>query len=357
MISLPERYSQIQTTLGGGGMSDTLLCRDAHLDRDVVIKSLKAGVDPKRLIDELAALSAIRSKHVVQVYDVIRDAAGAVIAVVEEYLSGPGIDQSPVPTTATEAYLMLYPIAAGIHDIHAHGRVHRDIKPNNMRRDAEGCLKIYDFGLAKIHVPSGATQNLYFTPGFTAPEAFKQNAKGEYSYTPAVDVYAFGVTAFHLLAGGTLPPGLSAMPPNTAACNFSSLPQQLSDIVCDALKACLNGNPATRPTMSDVKHLLGQYLLLNKHRATLVLNGQVSQLSATNRAAKFKFRDDALVTVHYDGLTFKVTEVQGAVFINNRPVVVGFELPGACIIVMGAPELRGQRGMITIAISHPEVTL
>jgi serine/threonine protein kinase len=56
------------------------------LDRLVVVKSIKSGVDPKRILDELSALQSIRSKHVVQIYDVIWDDDGTVQAIVEEYL-------------------------------------------------------------------------------------------------------------------------------------------------------------------------------------------------------------------------------------------------------------------------------
>jgi serine/threonine protein kinase len=317
-------------------MSDTLVCHDAHLDRDVVVKSLKAGVDPKRLLDELAALSAIRSKHVVQVYDVVRDAKGSVVAFVEEYLNGSSLEGVPPPKNSGDAIALLYPIAHGIHDIHSHNRVHRDIKPGNMRRDSEGCLKIYDFGLAKLHVPTGGTQNLYFTPGYTAPEAFHLNAKGEYSYTAAVDVYAFGVTALQLLSGVPLSPDLLQVPPKTDNCDFAKLSQKLPTSLCSLLNDCLESNPNLRPSMGEIKHALGRHLLFDKHRATLILKTKPNFLSATNRTAKFSFGDSATVTVHYDGLEFKVTQVDGPVFINNMPVEVDFVLPGACIIVMGA---------------------
>jgi len=127
-------------------MSEALLCRDAHLDRPVVVKTLQDGTDPKRILDELAALQAIRSKHVVQLYDVIRDKAGAVVAIVEEYIPGKDLTKAPKPNTPEELLRLIYPIAEGIADVHAHKRVHRDIKRQNMKYDAEGCLKIFDFG-------------------------------------------------------------------------------------------------------------------------------------------------------------------------------------------------------------------
>ena len=93
-MSLPPRYKPEQSVTGGG-MSDAILCVDQHLERRVLIKSLKAGINQKRLLDELAALQAIRSKHVVQIYDVIRDKKGRMTAIVEEYLSGTDLSVRP----------------------------------------------------------------------------------------------------------------------------------------------------------------------------------------------------------------------------------------------------------------------
>lgn len=340
-------------------MSETLVCEDAHLDRPVVVKFLKPDVDPKRLLDEVSALSAIRSKHVVQVYDVIRDKKGAVVAIVEEYLAGDVVEGAPAPKDAHGAIKLLYPIATGIADIHAHGRVHRDIKPSNMRYDADGCLKIFDFGLAKISLPVGTTKNLYFSKGFTPPEAFDQNSKGEHVFTQAVDAFAFGSTAYSVLSGGVLPNGFLDVPPKLGGldANFSVLPQKIPAAISDALNRCLLANPDARPEMADIQSLLGSYLLFDKHRASLVFNEKESTLHAGNRRVKFALGAEISVTISYDGLAFMVTEVAGAVFINNIPVSVGFILPGACVIVLGLPSLGRGRGMVAVSVSHPEVTL
>ena len=92
----------------------------------------------KRILDEVKALSAIRSKHVVQIYDVVKDGSGAVTALVEEFLPGQDLnDILPIKDAGT--FLRhVYAIACGLADIHAVGVVHRDIKPNNMKIDAEG---------------------------------------------------------------------------------------------------------------------------------------------------------------------------------------------------------------------------
>src|SRR5262249_26977284 len=132
MTNLPPRYVPTGKSFPGGGISEAVVCDDTHLDRLVVLKSIKPGVDPKRILDELSALQDIRSKQVVQIYDVIWDEHGQVKAIVEEHLSGADLTTVSPPTASEEFLRMIYPIAEGIADIHAHGRVHRDIKRSNI---------------------------------------------------------------------------------------------------------------------------------------------------------------------------------------------------------------------------------
>ena len=55
---LPARYRP-EFSFANGGMSDTVVCLDTHLERRVVIKKLALGVDTGRILDELAALQGI----------------------------------------------------------------------------------------------------------------------------------------------------------------------------------------------------------------------------------------------------------------------------------------------------------
>lgn len=350
-IKLPARYTLVKA-LSGGGMSDTWLCKDGNLKRDIVIKSIKPGISPAKLVDELSALSSIRSRHVVQVLDVIYDASGDICGFVEEYIDGPPLTCPALPNRAA-ALRLLYPIACGIADIHEHGRLHRDIKPENMKFDLEGTLKVFDFGLAKIETNPG-TAVLYYSPGFTAPEAFQKNAKGVHEYSRALDVFAFGATALWLLNQGKLPPEFSTLPPTIpkAGCDFSKLTPALPAPVSTMLNATLSAAPATRPTMVAVRDILGRHLLQNKHRMLLTYGSNDYVLDAANRDTTLTY-PPVKISIHYDGLDFVVTEVAGNVRINNIAAAVGTLLKGASVIVLTAP--GGGRVSITADVSHPEV--
>jgi serine/threonine-protein kinase len=327
------------------------------LDRPVVIKALKAGTDAKRLLDEIAALQAIRSRHVVQIFDVLRDDQKKIYGIVEEYIPGNDLTSIAPPKDYLELMRLLYPIASGIKEIHAHGRIHRDIKRQNMKFDAEGCLKIFDFGLAREDGHEANTVGAWGTPGYMAPELFISQPDGKTGFTTAVDVFAFGATAC-ALALGQLPSGLKGLPPKLPAsdADFVGFPQSLPSEVAEILNACLRADPNSRPSMAAVADLLSLHLLRGKHRAFIGLNGKVYRLDATNPVVDLSAASQGSCRITYDGLRFIVSSISGFVAINNKTATNGTALPGACVIVLGAP-YPSARTSITVDVSHPEVSL
>ncbi len=334
-------------------MSDTLLCEDAHLQRKVVVKSLKPGIAPHRLVDELSALSAIRSRYVVQVFDVIVD-GGQPIGFVEEFLSGSEIQPCSASTATTaDALKLLYPIAAGIADIHAHGRVHRDIKPDNMRYDAERHLKIFDFGLAKLGSSSG-TKSLYFSDGFTAPEAFAKDASGLHNFDYSLDVYSFGCVAVWLLNGGALLPSMSGFTPTIPkSFSFQTLPVKVGVPTGELLLECLSPDPAARPTMETCRAHLADELLRDQHKMTLTGVKNQFILDKANRICNIK-ANGCTISVIYDGISFIVSACSGNILINNSPASAGKALVGSTVIVFRGV---GTPISVTCDVSHPEVML
>lgn len=357
MIALPSRYELI-ASIPGGGMSETLHCRDKVLMRDVVVKALKPGVSPTRLLDELAALSAIRSQYVVEIYDVIRDTSGSVLAVIEEYLSGADLSPCSTNYAALDALRALYPVAAGIAEIHSYGRIHRDLKPENMKFDSAGQLNIFDFGLAKITGSPGTSQ-LYFSQGYTAPEAFQLSPAGLHTFTSAVDVYAFGCVAVWVLNGGTLPAELTSIPPTlpVPGFSFSRMAPSLPGALPALLDRCIDKDPGARPGMDMVRDTIAAELLRGRHRLLLTYDNTTQLVGAVNPNAKLSAAG-ATITISYDGLRFTVTAVSGSVLINNSPATVGTALRGSSVIVMGTKDVSAglYPKSITADVSHPEVT-
>jgi serine/threonine-protein kinase len=102
-----------------------------------------------------------------------------------------------------EAFILLRQAAVALDKTHAAGIVHRDLKPENMfvtfRDDGSPCIKILDFGIAKVVVSSNqarATRPMG-TPLYMAPEQIL----GEGDLGPRTDLFALGHIAYTLLTG------------------------------------------------------------------------------------------------------------------------------------------------------------
>lgn len=347
-----DRYEVIGNSLVGG-MAVVLPCIDNVLERKVAIKVLPGGAEQRRVRDELGALLKMRSKHVVQVYDILL-INGDDLAIVQEFIEGNDLfDNSTAPTTANSYLKLIWQIASGIADIHDLDIIHRDIKPNNMKVDPEGVVKIFDFGLAREEGPAAATIGFVGTHGFAAPELYDEDVK----FSPAVDAYAFGATAL-FIAVRDLPAELKQAPPAPLPeMYFDKLPHKIADELVRILRACLNPNPVERPLMQDVRDLLAKHLLRDRHKALIVFQGQSSHLDASHRSVSLRLPSLGDVEIHYDGFSYYVHKVSGDVYINNRRVTVGDVLPGACVVTLGAPEHQNQRRYVTFDLSHPEIVL
>lgn len=205
----------IERLLGKGGTKRVYLARDqltgisvalALLAREFARDSMVAA----RFSREARAASALRSPFTVRVYDVGKLDDGTRYLVLEAVL-GRGLDQAMEDGAIdpTRAARWTLEVLAALHEAHARGIVHRDVKPENimLAPTAAGELaKLTDFGLAKvvdssldgsIHLHTAANAVLG-TPEYMAPEQWKG---GE--ITARTDLYAVGVLLYEMLTGRT----------------------------------------------------------------------------------------------------------------------------------------------------------
>jgi serine/threonine-protein kinase len=392
VLDLPKRYITSGNS-ASGGQGEVGIYQDTHLDRQVAIKSIKDISEQHRIIDELNALMQLRSKHVVQVFDRVIGNEGT-ISIIEEFIDGvdlvdlfastiPKHEGNPKylrsliqlekdrPTiikyesilgndTFTASMLrnylkILWQIASGIADIHSVGVIHRDIKPNNMKVDKEGIVKIFDFGLSRNAGKDAKTQGFKGTFGYAAPELFKL---GYVEFTQSVDTYAFGIIAIYL-SGLTLPDELRSIPPKPiSAINLPfELPIEVLFDFAALIKNCLAFNPDERPSMVKVRNEIARYLLKDKHQALAVYNNQPYVFNADNRAVPLNMSGVGNLTIKYDGFRFYISEISGEVFINNLPALIDQEIPESSVVTFGGAYRGSSRRYITFDISNPEVVL
>lgn len=349
-MNLPSRFEVIGTPQYGG-FGHVTTCKDKQLNRTVVIKQITNPLHLSRIVDEVVALQEAKSKHVVEIYDVLVNSTGSEICIVEEYLSGHDLtDFDFASASPDELYKILFQISAGLSDIHARGVVHRDIKPENMKFDSEGYVRIFDFGLAKTASLPATTNSLTGTPGFMAPELFASPLIDK-----PVDIYAFGALAFKIITKSE-PPCASPWPlPPTALAvadgieNYGLTNPRLAPLI----NRCLQLSPTARPTAAELARAFERELLRGQHRATLVSGNNIFTLDQIGKPVVAKHLGNS-IQVTYDGLDFIVTAVTGAAFVNNKPASVGMILPGSAVITLGA---SGPRRFVPFDVSHPEVKI
>ena len=214
------RY-RIVKQLGEGGVGAVYLVQHVHTDERLALKVLHTAVamDPttiERFRTEARAPARIDSDHIVRVTDadVAPELNGAPYLVME-FLRGRdlgGEADARKKLHPKEVVLYLRQTARALDKAHGIGIVHRDLKPENIflsvREDGTPCIKLLDFGIAKITGGAAAvgvnqsktkTGAVFGTPLYMAPEQARAQA---HLIGPHTDVWALGLIATRLLLGG-----------------------------------------------------------------------------------------------------------------------------------------------------------
>ncbi|HET9794110.1 MAG TPA: protein kinase [Thermoanaerobaculia bacterium] len=256
----------ILSPLGAGGMGEVYRARDTKLGRDVAIKVLPQSLsaDPDRLSRferEARVLASLNHPHVAAIYGV--EDSTAVKALVLELVEGPTlqdrIEAGAVPVD--EALPIARQIAEALEAAHEKGIVHRDLKPANVKLDAEGNVKVLDFGLAKALDPAlSSSPDLSDSPTLsvgtqsgmilgTAPYMSPEQARGR-PVDKRTDVWAFGVLLWEMLTGRRLFDGDSVADVLGAVMreeiDLRRVPPSVPPRVRELLRRCLERNPRER---------------------------------------------------------------------------------------------------------------
>jgi eukaryotic-like serine/threonine-protein kinase len=200
---LRGRY-RLEERIGSGGMSTVYRAFDETLERWVAIKVLHQTMedDPiqlERFRREARTVARLSHPNVVTVIDAGEDDGHPFI--VFEYVDGDTLKAlirrtGPLPVVEAVAYAI--EIGRGLMAAHDERLVHRDVKPQNVLIDPDGCAKVTDFGISRSLDSDGltATGRVLGTTDYVAPE----QALGE-DVTEQSDVYSLGICLFEMLTG------------------------------------------------------------------------------------------------------------------------------------------------------------
>ena len=212
-----ERYRVVRQ-LGRGGMGAVFLVEHIHTDEQLALKILNASVASdkvaiERFRREARTPARINSDHGVRVTDAdVSAELNGIPFLVMEYLRGEGLEKRVAqlgPLPAEEVVLYLRQVARALDKAHTLGIIHRDLKPENLflttREDGTPCVKILDFGIAKITGDASrellrdaatTTGQIFGTPLYMSPEQAKADSS---KVCPQTDVWALGIIAYRLL--------------------------------------------------------------------------------------------------------------------------------------------------------------
>ena len=202
LAALRQRYD-ILAEAGHGSMGNVYKARDRETGETVALKLLKPEIASDqammdRFKNELLFARKITHKNVCRVHEFNR--IGGIAYTSMEFVEGESLRSvlnrfGGLPVR--KAISVTEQICSGLKEAHAQGIVHRDLKPENVMIDAQGNVKIMDFGIARsMESLTRLTGSMVGTPAYMAPE---QVAGKPVDYR--TDIYSLGLMLYEMFTG------------------------------------------------------------------------------------------------------------------------------------------------------------
>jgi serine/threonine protein kinase len=270
------RYELIEK-IGQGGMGTIYRARDCELDRPVALKVVSVpGADEAvvaRALREARIVARLEHPGIVPVHDAGRLSDGRFFYAMK-LVRGHRLDEAAArPAALTERLRLFQKICDAVAFAHAHGVLHRDLKPQNIMLGPFGEVLVMDWGVAKEvgdgsypprrdprdigkdRSPETAHGTVLGTPGYMPPE----QARGEQELMDErTDVYALGAVLHFLLTGRAPVADAAGAPgPMLPRRHDRSIPRSLEAVCLKALAAERQDRYANVPDLAeDIRNFL-----------------------------------------------------------------------------------------------------
>lgn len=297
---LSRRYDVIRE-IGRGGMGVVYLARQKSLGRQVAIKVLPPNYFEddtmrQRFRREVDIMSRLSHPNIVTIYEceALEDGSAAIVM---EFVGAATLDRVVGRDGLRDWKRLAHiarQIAAGLGHAHAHGIVHRDVKPANILVGHDDLVKIMDFGIAKADDSADLTRGCVIgTPAYMSPE----QATGK-KMTPATDIYSLGCVLYAAVCGN--PPFRDSQSDNqleTLYKHINQSPEPLASVVKEVprplaalIHQMLAKSPGKRPqSCAEVAEAL-----LEMERKNFVDSAAALTVVTDMAGALDRFRDDRL---------------------------------------------------------------
>lgn len=296
--------------LGEGGLGRVMLARQRSVGRDVAVK---IAHDPERgsaaLRLEARTMGRLEHPNVVPVHAIGLDDEGDVVLVMKRIEGvdwrtllrdpdAPWWQRLEIPPSERLSFHLdvLAQVANALHYAHAHGVIHRDVKPENVLIGAHGDVYLADWGAASLpheRVPDGPSV-IVGTPAYMAPEM----VAGEPTQIgPRTDVFLLGATLHEVLTGrprhaaSTIPAALLA----AYTCKPITYPEDVPAELAALASAATSREPSARPPSAlAFRRALDVWRV---HRGAIALAERARAITAEARALREAGGPEALAEV------------------------------------------------------------
>ena len=255
----------LRRMLGEGGMGRVYLAEHRFLRRPCAVKLIRADqagdeAALARFEREVQSAAGLTHPNTVQIYDYGQSEDGTFYFAME-YLPGVSLDdlvERHGPLEPARAVRVLAQLCGALHEAHARGLVHRDLKPGNVmlceRGGVQDVAKLLDFGLVGALQADAAADPritqagmIMGTPAFMSPE----QCMGDADVTPASDIYSVGALGYFLLTGAAPFSGCGAV--QTIVAHVNRTPRPITELrpdvpaaLSDVIARCLAKQPSER---------------------------------------------------------------------------------------------------------------
>lgn len=254
-MTLPTKLGEytLGKKLGSGNFSTVRQGTDAQGRKWAVKIMDKERLERENMLDrlmrEIEIMRSLKHENVIGLHDVLE--SGNRCCLVLEFVSGGELfDKILEAKRFNEATARLYfhQLMSGVHYCHSKGVAHRDLKPENLLLDANGVLKISDFGLGSRQ-QNCLLETVCGTPCYVAPEVMTGHGYNGF----LADVWSCGIVLYVMLAG-RLPfedSNADTLNAKIGRGEFQMV-RNTSEAVKDLIARMLTVDPKKRITLEDI---------------------------------------------------------------------------------------------------------
>lgn len=202
MVTTFNDTYEIKHQIGKGGMSTVYLAEHTRLHTKWAVKEVRKNQAVRfDFLAEANILKRLQHPMLPRIVDIYETAEA--IYVVEDFVEGITLDDllrqegKVDEAQGLQWYQDLCGVLRYLHNQQPNPIIYRDMKPSNIMLQPDGTLKLIDFGIAREYKEDSSADTTYVgTRGYAAPEQF-----GKAQTDARTDIYALGVTMYHLLTG------------------------------------------------------------------------------------------------------------------------------------------------------------